>query len=110
MAGPFHDDIGRDAHGEGVADEGTAAGVGAEDRVLGLGLFDALAVLVVNLGDGGVDARQLGQLLQVVVHLLVADDGEDGAAGEDLVFVLLQDGLGVFVELNGNLVVGFDRG
>lgn len=26
MAGPFHDDVGRDAHGEGVADEGATAG------------------------------------------------------------------------------------
>ena len=31
MTGPLHNDVGRDAHGEGVADEGAAAGVGAED-------------------------------------------------------------------------------
>ena len=29
VAGPLHDDVGRDAHGEGVAYEGAAAGVGA---------------------------------------------------------------------------------
>lgn len=29
VAGPFHDDVGGDAHGEGVADEGAAAGMGA---------------------------------------------------------------------------------
>lgn len=54
MAGPFHDDIGRDAHGEGVADEGTAAGVGANDGIFGLGFLDSFAVLVVDLSDGGV--------------------------------------------------------
>lgn len=31
VAGPFHDDVGGDAHGEGVAYEGAAAGVGAKD-------------------------------------------------------------------------------
>lgn len=44
VAGPLHDDIGGDAHGEGDADEGAAAGVGAQDGVLGLCLFDAFAV------------------------------------------------------------------
>ena len=93
VAGPLHDDVGGDAHGEGVADKGAAAGVGSNDGVFGLGLLNALAVLVVDLGDGGVEAGQLGQLLQVVVHLLVADDGESGAAGEDHAFVLVQDSL-----------------
>ena len=54
MAGPLHDNIGRDAHGEGVADEGAAAGMGADNGVFGLGFLDALAVLVVDLSDGGV--------------------------------------------------------
>ena len=44
MAGPFHDDVGSDAHGEGVDDEGAATGVGA---------------------------GQLAQLLDVAVHCLV---------------------------------------
>ena len=56
MAGPLHDDIGRNAHGEGVADEGATAGVGSNDGVFGLGLLNTLAVLVVDLGDGGVEA------------------------------------------------------
>ena len=29
VAGPFHDDVGSDAHGEGVNDEGAAACMGA---------------------------------------------------------------------------------
>ena len=63
MTGPFHDDVGGDAHGEGVADKGAAAGVGTDDGVFGLGLLDAFTVLVVDLGDGGVKAGQLSQLL-----------------------------------------------
>lgn len=110
MPRPFHDDVGWDAHGEGVADEGAAAGMGAEDGIFGLRLFNALAVLVVDLGDGGVDAGQFGQFLQVIVHLLVADDWKDGAAREDAVFVFVKDRLGVLVELDGNLVMGLDRG
>ena len=36
MAGPFHDDVGSDAHGEGIDDEGAATGVGADEFPLGL--------------------------------------------------------------------------
>ena len=36
MAGPFHHDVGRDAEGEGVNDEGAATGMGADELPLGL--------------------------------------------------------------------------
>lgn len=39
MAGPFRDDIDRDTHGEGVADEGASACVGAEHGIFGPGFF-----------------------------------------------------------------------
>ena len=39
VAGPFHDDIGRDAHGEGVADEGAATSAGAKHGIFGPGFF-----------------------------------------------------------------------
>ena len=39
MAGPFHDDIGRDAHGEGVADEGATTSAGAKHGIFGPGFF-----------------------------------------------------------------------
>ena len=41
VAGPFHDDVGRDAEGEGVDDEGAAAGVGTDQFPLGLDLVGA---------------------------------------------------------------------
>ena len=52
VAGPLHDNIGRDTHGKGVADEGALAGMGAENCVFGFSLLDALAILIVDLGDG----------------------------------------------------------
>ena len=42
MAGPLHDDVVGDAHGEGVADEGASACVGAKHGVYGFSLLDAL--------------------------------------------------------------------
>lgn len=35
VAGPFHDDVGSDAHREGIDDEGAATGVGADEFHLG---------------------------------------------------------------------------
>ena len=108
MAGPFHDDIVGDSHIEGVADEGAGACMGAKDCVFGFGLLYALTILVVDLGDWGIEAGQLGQFLQILVHLLVADNRKNGAAGKNAVFVFLKDGLGVLIEFDGNLVVGLD--
>ena len=62
----------------------------AEDGVLGLRFVNALVPFVVDLGDRGVDAGQFGQILQVNVHLLVADDGKNTASREDMVFVLFR--------------------
>ena len=36
VAGPFHDDVGSDAHGEGIDDEGAATGMGAGEFPLRL--------------------------------------------------------------------------
>ena len=36
VTGPFHDDVGSDAHGEGIDDEGAATGMGAGEFPLRL--------------------------------------------------------------------------
>ena len=41
MAGPFHHDVGRDTEGQGVDDEGAAAGVGADQLPFRLDLVGA---------------------------------------------------------------------
>lgn len=46
MAGPFHDDVRGDAHGEGVDDEGAATGVGSDEFPLGLDFVGAYVALV----------------------------------------------------------------
>ncbi len=46
MAGPFHHDVGRDAKGQGVNDEGAATGVGADEFPLGPDYIGADVALV----------------------------------------------------------------
>ena len=46
MAGPFHHDVRGDAEGEGVDDEGAAAGMGADEFPLGLDLVSSDIALV----------------------------------------------------------------
>ena len=46
VAGPFHHDVRRDAEGEGVDDEGAAAGVGADEFPFRMNLILALIALV----------------------------------------------------------------
>ncbi len=46
VAGPFHDVVGSDAHGEGVNDEGATTGVGADEFPLGLDYIVADVALV----------------------------------------------------------------
>lgn len=101
MSGPFHDYLGRDAAGEGEADEGAAAGVGAYEGPFGAGLPDFLSCAVEGPGDGGVEAAELAEVLEVLVHLLVGDDGEGEASGVFLVGVSVEDGLCEAVEVYG---------
>ena len=50
------------------------------------------------------------EAVEIYHDLLGADNRKDGAAREDAVFVFVKDRLGVLVELDGNLVMGLDRG
>lgn len=106
VTGPFHDDLGRDAGGEGEADEGTAAGMGTDVFVFGLGLFNPLCGSVVGLCDRLVDLAQLAQGLEVLVHLLVADDREGQVARKLFILVLVQDLFCEGVQVDGEAVVG----
>ena len=71
MAGPFHHNVRGDAEGEGIDDEGAAAGVGADEFPLGLDLVGADVALVGCDADLLVDTGQAAQLLDVAVHRLV---------------------------------------
>ena len=56
--------------------------------------------------DGLVEAAELADLFEVLVHLLVGDDGKGQVSGEIQVFVFVQNGLGMFVELNLEVSIG----
>ena len=104
MAGPFHHDLGRDAGGQCEADEAAAAGVRADLCPLGEHLGFAAAIAVAGFGDRLVEAAQLAEILQVLVHLLVGDDGQHVVARQ--VGIFGQDGLRHGVEVDVQAVVG----
>lgn len=107
MACPFHYHLRRDAAGEGEADEGPAASVGADERPFGVGFLDFLAGAEEDLCYRGVESAEFAEVFQVVVHILVGDDGQGEAFGEGLVFVFLQYRFREAVEVYGEAVVGF---
>ena len=90
MARPPCDDVRRDAEGEGMYYEGTAAGVGSYEIVLGTDLVDALLAFVGNDSNRLVDARQPAELLKVSIHLLVGRRREDPSVREAEHRVLFQ--------------------
>ena len=62
MAGPLHHDVRGDAEGEGIDDEGAAAGVGADEFPLRLDLVGSDVALVGGDADFLVYTGQLAQL------------------------------------------------
>ena len=106
MAGEFHHNLGRDADGEHETDEGLAAAVGTDFGVFGDGDIVSATFAEVGDVDGLVEAAEFADFLQILVHLLVGDDGKGQVSGEILVFVFVQDGLGVGVEFDLQAGVG----
>ena len=104
VAGPFHDDVGNAAHGEGVNDEGAAIGVGVDEFPLGLNLVAADVALVGGDADFLVYTGQLAQLLDVAVHRLVGVVREGLAVLEGGALVFLKNGLGNLVQFDGDTV------
>ena len=104
MAGPFHHDVGRDAEGEGIDDEGTTAGVGADEFPLGLDLVGSDVALVGGNTDLLINSGQLAQLLDVAVHRLVGVVRKGFVVLEGGVLVFLQNSLGNLVQFDGDAV------
>ena len=104
VAGPFHHDVRSDAQGEGVDDEGAAAGVGSDQFPLGLDFVGADVALVGGDTDLFIDTGEAAQFLDVTVHRLVGVVGQGLAVLEGGVLVFLQNGLGDFVQFDGKAV------
>ena len=60
--------------------------MGAKHGIFGLGFLYALAILEVDLRHRIVEANQLGQFLQIIVYLLIADNWKDGTSGENVLY------------------------
>lgn len=110
MAGPFHHDLRRDTAGEGEADEGTAAGVGAYHLILREGFLDTLTGTVADPLDGLVESGKLAEVFQVAVHQLVGQHRKRTSIGEVLILIFIKDGFGETVQVDGKAVVGIHRG
>ena len=104
MAGPFHHDVRGDAQGQGVDDEGAAAGVGTDQFPLGLDLVGANVAFVGGDSDLLIDAGEAANFLDVAVHRLVGVVRQGLAVLEGGVLVFLEDGLGDFVQFDGEAV------
>ena len=65
MAGPFHHDVRGDAEGQGVDDEGAAAGMGADELPLGQDLVGADVALVGGDTNLFIDTSEFAQLLDI---------------------------------------------
>ena len=109
VAGPPHNHDGRDADGQGVANEGFPGGMGAHEFPFGEDFFDAVAIHVLAFPDGLVDAAKLAEVLEGGVHLLVGDDREGFIGLKLTILVFVQDGTGVAVKVDGNGIVRFLR-
>ena len=106
VACEFHHHLRGHSNGEHEADEGLSATVGADLGVFGPGDVVALAFAEAGDMDGLVEAAELADLLDVQVEFLVGDDGQGKVSREVLVYVLVQNGLGVGVELDFEPGVG----
>lgn len=77
--------------------------------ILREGFLDTVPCTVAGPGDGLVEAGQLAKVLQVPVHQLIGKYRQRPATRELLVFVLIQDGLGKTIQVDGQPVIGLDR-
>ena len=82
----------------------------AEQSVFGCDFINTFISLVVGFPYRLVDFCQFAQLFQVIVHLLVADDGQSHVILEMDVLVFVQYGFAVFVQFNRQAVGSLDCG
>ena len=110
MAGPFHHDVGRDAAGEGLDDEGLASGVGTDQGPFRMDFIKTDAALVCGDAYRFVDTGHLAELLELSVHRLVGVLGKDTVVLHRDSPVFLQKAAGHVVDFNLYAVGGLDGG
>ena len=110
VAGPFHHDVGRDAAGEGLDDEGLASGVGTDQGPFRMDFIKTDAALVCGDAYRFVDTGHLAELLEFAVHRLVGVLGKDTVVLHRDSPVFLQKAPGHIVDFNLYAVGGLDGG
>ncbi len=78
----------------------------ADERPLGIGLFDFLSGPEEDFRYRGVEAAEFAEVLEVVVHILISNDRQGQPLGEWLIFVFLQNCFCKAVEVYRKAVVG----
>ena len=91
MTGPLHYDIWRNAQRKAIHDEGPTSGMSAYEFPLLLDLVFPLVPLVGRDSDLLVDACEFTKILQMPVHGLVLDDGENSVVGKGIILVFAED-------------------
>lgn len=110
MTGPFHHDVGRDAPGDGLDDEGLAAGMGTDQCPFRMDFIKTGAALVCGDAYRLVDSGHLAKLLEFAVHRQVGVLGKDTVVLHRYRPVFLQKATGHIVDFNLNAVGGLDSG
>ena len=108
MPRPFHHHLRRNTQRECIADEGATTGVRTHQFALRRYEVDAFIALVVGFPHRLVDTGQLRQLLQIVVHLLVADDRQYLVPLECHMLVFIEDRPAVIIQLDYEAVGRLD--
>ena len=65
--------------------------MGTDQRIFGEGFLDTFTTPITDSGNRIVESAKLAQVLQIVVHLLIADHRQGQALRKLLVLILVQD-------------------
>ena len=106
---PLHHDLRWDAEGKGVTDKGATTSIRTKQSIFRRHLIDALVPFVVGLADRFVDPSKFGKLLEILIHLLVSDNGQCLVVLKYHILILLQDSFAVLVELDDQTVRSLNR-
>ena len=110
MSRPFHYHLCRNTESQSITDECASPCVCAEQSIFRRNLINALITLVIGLSYRLIYLCQLAQLFQVIVHLLIADNGQHLVSLKMYIFVLFEDCFAMVIQLNNQTIGSLDGG
>ena len=81
-----------------------------EQCIFRCNLINALITLVIGLSYRLIYLCQFAQLFQVIVHLLITDNGQHFVPLKMYIFVLFEDCLAMVIQLNNQAIGSLDGG